>query len=113
MSIVAISQDSFYRDLEPEDLELAHKSEYNFDHPKSIDDSAIYELLIDLCEGRPGKIPIYDFKVYFLTRQKYTVTRLPRLTEVLANSSQSSQPKLSCSRGSCYFITRKSERFAT
>jgi len=64
MSIVAISQDSFYRDLEPEDLELAHKSEYNFDHPKSIDDSAIYELLIDLCEGRPGKIPIYDFKTH-------------------------------------------------
>jgi len=61
-SVVCISQDSFYRDLNNEDLALAHKSEYNFDHPRTIDDEAILELLTELSSGRPGKVPEYDFK---------------------------------------------------
>jgi hypothetical protein len=30
---VILSQDSFYKDLEGEDLERAKRNEYNFDHP--------------------------------------------------------------------------------
>ena len=60
---MCISQDSFYRDLNNEDLALAHKSEYNFDHPRTIDDEAILELLTDLSSGKHGRVPEYDFKV--------------------------------------------------
>ena len=64
ISVVSISQDSFYRDLNPEELALAKKSEYNFDHPRTIDDEAIYKLLEDLSAGKCGKVPEYDFKVH-------------------------------------------------
>ena len=32
---VILSQDSFYKDLEGEDLERAERNEYNFDHPST------------------------------------------------------------------------------
>ena len=41
-SVASISQDNFYRDLTPDQLVLAKKSEYNFDHPDTIDDDEIY-----------------------------------------------------------------------
>ena len=63
ISVAAISQDSFYRDLTPEQLIQAKKSEYNFDHPDTIADEEIYSLLLDLANGKRGKVPEYDFKV--------------------------------------------------
>lgn len=62
ISVAAISQDSFYRDLTPEQLIQAKKSEYNFDHPDTIADEEIYSLLMDLANGKKGKVPEYDFK---------------------------------------------------
>ena len=66
ISVAAISQDSFYRDLTPEQLIQAKKSEYNFDHPDTIADEEIYALLLDLANGKRGKVPEYDFKVFYL-----------------------------------------------
>lgn len=82
ISVVCISQDSFYRDLNPEDLALAKKSEYNFDHPRTIDDDAIYTLLEDLSNGTQGRVPIYDFKViksHFIDKF-YNTQKLHRVT---------------------------------
>ena len=31
--IISLSQDSFYRELDEEDLKLAKKGHFNFDHP--------------------------------------------------------------------------------
>jgi len=62
ISVASISQDSFYRDLTPDQMVLAKKSEYNFDHPDTIDDEEIFSLLTDLAAGESGKVPIYDFK---------------------------------------------------
>merc|ERR1712168_693103 len=62
ISVASISQDSFYRDLNPEQMILAKKSEYNFDHPDTIDDDEIFRLLTDLANGKSGKVPEYDFK---------------------------------------------------
>lgn len=45
ISVASISQDSFYRDLNPEQMILAKKSEYNFDHPDTIDDDEIFREL--------------------------------------------------------------------
>ena len=63
ISVVCIPQDNFYRDLSPEDLILAKKSEYNFDHPQTIDDEKIFKLLEDLSSGVGGRVPVYDFVV--------------------------------------------------
>ena len=63
ISVVSISQDSFCRDLNPADLALAEKSEYNCDHPRTIDDDAIYTLLKNLSNGTQGRVLKSDFKV--------------------------------------------------
>lgn len=70
ISVASLSQDSFYRDLVPDDQALAKKSEYNFDHPRSIDDDSILKVLEDISNGRKGRIPIYDFKVCSKNLQK-------------------------------------------
>jgi len=62
ISVASISQDSFYRDLTPDQLVLAKRSEYNFDHPDTIDDEEIFRLLTDLANGKSGRVPEYDFK---------------------------------------------------
>uniref|UniRef100_A0AC34G675 Uridine/cytidine kinase n=1 Tax=Panagrolaimus sp. ES5 TaxID=591445 RepID=A0AC34G675_9BILA len=62
--VVIISQDSFYRNLTAEDLALAKKGDYNFDHPDAFDDALFKQVLCDLKEGLPVKIPCYDFKTH-------------------------------------------------
>jgi len=58
---VLLSQDSFYKVLNQEEIERAERAEYNFDHPDSFD----YELLVDtlarLKKGQRVQVPIYDF----------------------------------------------------
>lgn len=57
-----IKQDSFYKSLTPEQLALAKKGCYNFDHPDAIDDQAIYQTLKDILSGVPVKLPIHDYQ---------------------------------------------------
>lgn len=73
ISVASLSQDSFYRDLVPDDQALAKKSEYNFDHPRSIDDDSILKVLEDISNGRKGRIPIYDFKTSSSTGEFDTI----------------------------------------
>ena len=114
--MVCISQDSFYRDLNNEDLALAHKSEYNFDHPRTIDDEAILELLTELSSGRPGKVPEYDFKVSHNISQVSNLAKMPnfRTTGGFRTSlNRSSQPRSFCSRAFYFFTSKKFEIIAT
>jgi uridine kinase len=62
--VVIISQDSFYRNLTAEDLTLAKAGDYNFDHPNAFDDGLFKQVLCDLKDGLPVKIPCYDFKTH-------------------------------------------------
>ncbi|KAE9550607.1 hypothetical protein FO519_006178 [Halicephalobus sp. NKZ332] len=59
--VVIISQDSFYRNLEPEELKLATSGDYNFDHPQAFDDALFKQVLMDLKAGSPVSIPHYNF----------------------------------------------------
>eukprot|EP00891_Asterochloris_glomerata_P002349 jgi/Astpho2/2349/fgenesh1_pg.00044_%23_12_t len=58
--LVNLSQDSFYRNLTPEE----HRSiaDFNFDHPHAFAFDEIVECLRSLKQGRPVQIPQYDFK---------------------------------------------------
>ncbi|EFJ49474.1 hypothetical protein VOLCADRAFT_59311 [Volvox carteri f. nagariensis] len=59
--VVMLSQDSFYRTLNPDEMVLAKASNYNFDHPDALDRQELLKCLQLLKEGRSVDIPIYDF----------------------------------------------------
>lgn len=58
---VILSQDSFYKDLNGENLERAHRGDYNFDHPDAFDYQLMVDTLKKLKQGENVEVPIYDF----------------------------------------------------
>lgn len=60
--VVALSQDSFYKELTKDEIVLANKGKFNFDHPDAFDYELLHACLKDIKEGRPTKVPVYDFK---------------------------------------------------
>jgi len=60
--VVCISQDSFYKELNPDEHSRACKGHYNFDHPDAFDDQLILSTLNDVLHGKSVSIPVYDFK---------------------------------------------------
>ncbi|OLL23060.1 Uridine kinase [Neolecta irregularis DAH-3] len=60
--VIIMSLDSFYKSLNPEQHERAHRDEYNFDHPDAIDWNLMAEKLGELKNGKKVEIPIYSFK---------------------------------------------------
>lgn len=57
--LVSLSQDSFYRDLSPDELE--HVETYNFDHPDAFDFAELLQILQQLKKGEVVEIPNYDY----------------------------------------------------
>lgn len=60
--VALIKQDSFYRQLTPDELALARKGCFNFDHPDAIDEQAMYQALKDILAGKPVQLPIHDYQ---------------------------------------------------
>ena len=76
--VVSLSQDSFYKELEPSEIILANRGMFNFDHPDAFDIDLMESVLQvrhikfpecnalpvfqDIMTGKPTKIPVYDFK---------------------------------------------------
>ncbi|KAH9838433.1 armadillo/beta-catenin/plakoglobin [Rhodofomes roseus] len=60
-TVVILSQDSFYKQHTPEEIELAFASRYDFDHPDAIDMPLFASCLADLKDCRQTNIPIYSF----------------------------------------------------
>lgn len=56
-----MSQDSFYKRHTPEELELAFRNLYDFDHPDSVDIPLFAACLADLKAWQQSNIPIYSF----------------------------------------------------
>jgi pantothenate kinase len=59
--VAVVCQDSFYRELTPEQRQLAKAKKYNFDHPKAFDNEFLLRVLTDLKNGKPAQIPHYDY----------------------------------------------------
>ena len=57
---VLIAQDSFYRNLTPQ--EAADVASYNFDHPNAFAFDELVECVQALKGGRAVSIPAYDYK---------------------------------------------------
>jgi len=71
--VVSLSQDSFYRELSPTEIVKANKGMFNFDHPDAFDNELMESVLQDIIQGRPTKIPIYDFKTNARVPGEFTV----------------------------------------
>uniref|UniRef100_A0A1I8BB19 uridine/cytidine kinase n=1 Tax=Meloidogyne hapla TaxID=6305 RepID=A0A1I8BB19_MELHA len=63
--VVAISQDSFYRDLvNNEEFLRALRGDFNFDHPDAFEHTSMVQTLRNLKQYKPAQIPLYDFKTH-------------------------------------------------
>ncbi|KAH7719823.1 uridine monophosphate kinase [Aphelenchoides avenae] len=72
--VVAISQDSFYRDLiTPEEKARARVGDFNFDHPDAFEHSLMLQVLQDLRMGKRVRIPKYDFCTHARLINEYEV----------------------------------------
>lgn len=60
-SVVIMSQDSFYKWNDPEQIALAFANEKDFDHPDSLDLELFANCLRDLKRNRQTNIPVYSF----------------------------------------------------
>ncbi|KAL4816623.1 uridine kinase family-domain-containing protein [Aspergillus spinulosporus] len=59
--VVILVMDSFYKSLNPEQHARAHRNEFDFDSPDSIDFDVLVQCLRDLKQGKKVDIPVYSF----------------------------------------------------
>ncbi|KAK6311169.1 hypothetical protein J4Q44_G00192240 [Coregonus suidteri] len=59
--VAILSQDSFYRELTPEQKAKALKGQFNFDHPDAFDNELVTQTLWQIMQGKTVQIPVYDF----------------------------------------------------
>ena len=57
--LIVIEQDSYYKDNS--NLSMDERNQQNFDHPEAIDIQLFNKQMESLLDGKPVKIPIYDF----------------------------------------------------
>jgi len=60
--VVHLAQDSFYKELDNQEIAKANKGMFNFDHPNAFDNELMESCLEDIMNGKPTQIPVYDFK---------------------------------------------------
>ncbi|KAH8383524.1 hypothetical protein KR009_009145 [Drosophila setifemur] len=60
--VVAISQDSFYRELTPAEKAKAQKGLFNFDHPDAFNEELLFNTLQNILKGHKVEIPSYDYR---------------------------------------------------
>merc|ERR1712086_1246847 len=60
--VVHLAQDSFYKELDDQEITKANKGMFNFDHPNAFDNELMESCLEDIMNGKATQIPVYDFK---------------------------------------------------
>ncbi|KAG0302701.1 hypothetical protein BGZ98_007292 [Dissophora globulifera] len=70
--VVLLSMDSFYRDLNDQEQEVAARNDYDFDSPDSYDYDILLETITKLKEGKKVDVPIYDFETHKRLTNKHT-----------------------------------------
>ncbi|XP_020906647.1 uridine-cytidine kinase 2 [Exaiptasia diaphana] len=71
--VAIISQESFYRELNEEELEEAHRGEFNFDHPDAFDLEKNFDTIKRITAGKCVEIPNYDFHIASTREQKVSL----------------------------------------
>jgi len=70
-NIAYLAHDAYYRDLK--DLPPDIKAMQNFDHPDSLETDLMIQHIIELKEGHPVNIPVYDFSTHSRTDKTISV----------------------------------------
>lgn len=63
--IAYLPHDAYYKDLSG--LPPNQKAEVNFDHPNSLETELLIEHVIQLRDGKPVELPVYDFSIHSRT----------------------------------------------
>jgi uridine kinase len=66
-----LQHDAYYKDLSG--LPPAQRAEVNFDHPNSLESELLTQHILQLKNGQPVEVPIYDFSTHSRTEGTYTV----------------------------------------
>ncbi|KAJ9121749.1 hypothetical protein QFC22_002370 [Naganishia vaughanmartiniae] len=61
-TVLVLSQDSFYRKHNEQEIKLAFQNDLDLDHPDAIDTDLFVKCLRDLKQGKATEIPVYSFK---------------------------------------------------
>jgi uridine kinase len=72
--IAFLPHDAYYRSLD--DLPLSERARINYDHPDSLESDLLVQHILQLKNGQPVELPVYDFTTY--TRTGRTVHVEPR-----------------------------------
>lgn len=59
--VAIVSQDAFYKPLNPEQTKQAFEQNFDFDHPSAIDHDLLVQCVSDLKHSRAVQIPVYSF----------------------------------------------------
>ncbi|KAJ3195589.1 Uridine-cytidine kinase 2 [Irineochytrium annulatum] len=62
--VFIVKMEDFYKPLSPENLELARKGAYNFDHPNSVDFDLLETAITTIVAGRSFELPAWDFATH-------------------------------------------------
>ena len=65
--VIIVSHKSFYRELKADERKQADEGSFNFDHPSAFDDTLALNVLKNLKNREPVKIPVYNYSTH--TRQ--------------------------------------------
>ncbi|CAD5124574.1 DgyrCDS12848 [Dimorphilus gyrociliatus] len=60
--VEVIAMESFYKDLDPEDIEAANNGQYNFDHPDAFDIELLEKTFDQIIDRKTVWVPAYDKK---------------------------------------------------
>ena len=69
--IAFFPHDAYYRDLRH--LSIIERAAVNFDHPDSLETDLMIQHIIELREGRPVNVPVYDFSTQYRTDKTISV----------------------------------------
>jgi uridine kinase len=89
-NVVLLSQDSYYVDRP--NLSLEERSLQNYDHPDAFENSLLLEHLLQLRNGWPIQVPVYDFARHLRTKQ--TVPVEPRPVIIVEGLMVLAEPQL-------------------
>jgi uridine kinase len=70
--IAYLPHDAYYKDLSG--LPPAQKADVNFDHPNSLETELLAQHIIQLKEGNPIELPVYDFSTHSRTARTIPIT---------------------------------------
>lgn len=69
--VVVISEDSYYKDHSK--IPFEERTRINYDHPNALDHELLYQHLLQLQQGEPVEVPIYNHSMHLREKETRTI----------------------------------------